>query len=46
MKRLLRASVALVIAAGLLGACSAEGSVDTSGDGVKIQGDVDAKEGG
>lgn len=41
MNRLLRTAAALVIAAGLLGACSAEGKVDTSGDGVKIEADVD-----
>jgi hypothetical protein len=44
MKSVLRGVLALVIAAGLLAGCSAEGSVDTSGDGVKIEGDVDSKQ--
>ena len=43
MNRILRAALALVLAGGLLGACSAEADVDTSGDGVSIEGDVDAK---
>jgi len=43
MNRFLRAALALVLAAGLLGACSAEGDIDTSGDGVRIEGDVDAE---
>ena len=43
MKRMVRAALAAVLAASLLGACSAEGGIDTSGDGVKIEGDVDAK---
>jgi hypothetical protein len=44
MKRTLRTFVAVVIAAGLYAGCSAEGGIDTSGDGVKIEGDVDADE--
>ncbi len=44
MRKMARAVLALVIAGGLLGACSAEGDIDTSGDGVKIEGDVDAKQ--
>ena len=43
MRRMVRAVLAVVLAAGLLAACSAEGGIDTSGDGVKIEGDVDAK---
>ena len=43
MRRMVRGVLAAVLAASLLGACSAEGGVDTSGDGVKIEGDVDAK---
>ncbi|MGI8806380.1 MAG: hypothetical protein ACR2KK_00725 [Acidimicrobiales bacterium] len=43
MKRVVRAALAAVLALSLLGACSAEGGVDTSGDGVRIEGDVDAK---
>ena len=44
MRRVVRAVLAAMLAAGLLGACSAEGGIDTSGDGVKIEGDVDAKD--
>lgn len=43
MKRTVRAVLAGMLAVTLLGGCSAEGGVDTSGDGVKIEGDVDAK---
>ena len=43
MRRFVRAGLAAVLAVGLLGACSAEGGVDTSGDGVKIEGDIDGK---
>ncbi len=43
MRRTVRAVLAGILAVSLLGACSAEGDIDTSGDGVKIQGDVDAK---
>lgn len=43
MKKLIRAGAAALLAVSLLGACSAEGGIDTSGDGVKIEGDVDAK---
>ena len=43
MNKLIRAGVAALLAVTLLGACSAEGDIDTSGDGVKIEGDVDAK---
>ena len=41
--RIVRAVLAGMLAVSLLGACSAEGDIDTSGDGVKIEGDVDAK---
>ena len=41
--RIVRAVLAGLLAVSLLGACSAEGDIDTSGDGVKIEGDVDAK---
>ena len=43
MRRIVSAGLAAVLAIGLLGACSAEGGVDTSGDGVKIEGDIDGK---
>ncbi len=43
MKRMVRAALVAVLAVSLLGACSAEGGIDTSGDGVKVEGDVDAK---
>jgi hypothetical protein len=43
MKKLIRAGLATLMAVTLLGACSAEGDIDTSGDGVKIEGDIDAK---
>ena len=43
MKKLIRAGVAALLAVSLLGACSAKADIDTSGDGVKIEGDVDAK---
>ncbi|MGI8983799.1 MAG: hypothetical protein ACR2HM_04585 [Acidimicrobiales bacterium] len=43
MKKLIRAGIAALMAASLLGACSAEGNIDTSGDGVKIEGDLDGK---
>ena len=43
MRRMVRAALAGILAVSLLGACSAEGDIDTSGDGVKIEGDVDAK---
>jgi len=39
----LRALAALVMAGSLLAGCSAEGDIDTSGDGVKVEGDVDSK---
>ena len=42
-RKTLRALVALVVAGGLSAGCSAEGDIDTSGDGVKVEGDVDAK---
>ncbi len=42
-RKTLRALVALVIAGGLFAGCSAEGGIDTSGDGVKIEGDVDSR---
>ncbi len=42
MGRVLRAVLALITAVALLGGCSAEGNVDTSGDGVRIEGDVDS----
>jgi len=44
MRKIVRGALAAVLAVGLLGACSAEGGIDTSGDGVKIEGDVDAKD--
>ncbi len=43
MRRMRRAGVAVLLAATMLGACSAEGDIDTSGDGVKVEGDVAAK---
>lgn len=43
MRRMVRAVLAGIMAVGLLGACSAEGDIDTSGDGVEIEGDVDAE---
>jgi hypothetical protein len=43
MIRVVRAVLAAVLAVGLLGACSAEGGIDTSGDGVTVEGDVDAQ---
>ena len=43
MRRVVRSVLAVVLAAGLLGGCSAEGGIDTTGDGVKIEGDVDTK---
>ncbi len=43
MRRTVRALIAVVIAGGLLAGCSAEGGIDTSGDGVKIEGDIDAE---
>jgi len=43
MRRIMRAGAAALLAVALLGACSAEGDVDTSGDGIKIEGDVDPK---
>lgn len=44
MRRMVRAALAAVLAVGLLGACSAEGGIDTSDDGVRIEGDIDANE--
>ncbi len=41
-RKALRALAAIVVAGGLFGGCSAEGDIDTSGDGVKIEGDVDS----
>ena len=41
-RKTLRAFVALVVAGGLFAGCSAEGDIDTSGDGVKVEGDVDS----
>lgn len=43
MRRTVRAALAVVMALSLLVGCSAEGDIDTSGDGVKIEGDVDTK---
>lgn len=41
-----RTLLALLVSLGLFGAaCSAEGNVDTEGDGVRIEGDVDENEG-
>ena len=42
-RKTLRAMAALVMAGSLLAGCSAEGDIDTSGDGVKVEGDVDGK---
>lgn len=42
-RKTLRALAALVVAGGLFAGCSAEGDIDTSGDGVKVEGDVDSK---
>jgi hypothetical protein len=41
-----RALAGLLVAVFLTGAvaCSAEGNVDTKGDGIKVEGDVDQKE--
>jgi len=44
VKRTVRALLGLMIAGALLSGCSAEGGIDTSGDGVKIEGDVDAED--
>jgi hypothetical protein len=44
MTKLLRAGIAALLAATVLVGCSAEGGIDTSGDGVKIEGDIDAKD--
>ena len=44
MNKLIRTGVAALLAVSVLGACSAEGGIDTSGDGVKIEGDVDTKD--
>jgi len=41
-RKTLRTLAALVLAGGLLAGCSAEGDIDTSGDGIKVEGDVDA----
>ncbi|HJV08154.1 MAG TPA: hypothetical protein VJ653_00675 [Acidimicrobiales bacterium] len=40
---MLRSGAAALLAVTLLGACSANADIDTSGDGIKIEGDVDAK---
>ncbi len=42
-RKTLRTLAALVVAGGLFAGCSAEGGIDTSGDGVKVEGDVDAQ---
>lgn len=42
-RKTLRALVALAVAGGLFAGCSAEGDIDTSGDGVKVEGDLDGK---
>ncbi len=42
-RKALRAFVTVILAGGLLAGCSAEGDIDTSGDGVKVEGDVDSK---
>ncbi len=41
-RKTLRAAAALVLTGALLAGCSAEGGIDSSGDGVKIEGDVDS----
>ncbi len=43
MRRIVRAAVAAILAVGMLGACSAEGDIDTSGDGISVDADVDSK---
>ena len=43
MKRVVRGLAAALLAVSLLGACSAEAGVDTTDNGVKVSGDVDAK---
>ena len=42
-RKTLRALVALAVTGGLFAGCTAEGGIDTSGDGVKVEGDVDSK---
>ena len=41
-RRTLRTVAAVILAGGLVAGCSAEGGINTSGDGVKIEGDVDS----
>lgn len=41
MKKLLATLALVAVLAGA--ACSAEGNVDTGGDGIKIEGDIDEK---
>ena len=43
MKKLIRAGAAALLVVTLSGACSANAGIDTTDNGVKIQGDVDAK---
>lgn len=43
MRRFVRGLAAAVVATSLLAGCSAKAGVDTSGEGVKIEGDVNAK---
>jgi outer membrane murein-binding lipoprotein Lpp len=44
MRRTVRALIAVVVASGLWAGCSAEAGIDTSDDGVKIEGDIDAND--
>lgn len=43
MKKLIRAAAGALLAVTLLGACSASAGIDTTDKGVKVSGDVDAK---
>lgn len=43
MKKLIRAGAAALLAVTLLGACSANAGIDTTDNGVKVSGDVNAK---
>ncbi len=43
MRRVVRGIAGALLAISLLGACSATAGVDTTGNGVKVSGDVDAK---
>ncbi len=43
MNKMIRAGAAALLAATLLGGCSASAGIDTTDKGVKVSGDVDAK---